>query len=82
MPLSAGERVSFPPGDAVGSIVIRTSERRLYFGLRGGRALRYTVGVGGAGREWRGLSAIAAKFLEPNWVPPAAIRADSPNLPA
>lgn len=79
---AAGQRVRFPAGDVVGSIVIHTAERRLYFVLRGGEALRYIVGVGRAGREWRGHSSIAAKFLEPNWVPPAAIRADSPNLPA
>ena len=79
---AAAEQVSATFAEPPGTVVIDTSERRLYLVERGGRALRYTVGVGRAGREWRGQSSIAAKFLEPNWVPPAAIRADSPNLPA
>ncbi len=79
---AAAEEVSATFAVPAGTVVIDTSERRLYLVERGGRALRYTVGVGRAGREWRGQSSIAAKFLEPNWVPPTAIRADSPNLPA
>jgi lipoprotein-anchoring transpeptidase ErfK/SrfK len=79
---AAAEEVNVAFTDPAGTVVISTSERRLYLVERGGRALRYTVGVGRAGRQWRGQSSIAAKFLEPNWVPPAAIRADSPNLPA
>ncbi|WP_131114247.1 L,D-transpeptidase [Lichenihabitans psoromatis] len=69
-------------GDATPStIVIRTGERRLYLILDGGRALRYTVGVGRVGRQWSGQSAIEEKFLRPNWAPPPAVRHDRPNLP-
>ena len=37
-------------GYAAGTIVIHTGERRLYYYLTGGRALRYPVGVGRAGK--------------------------------
>ena len=79
---AAAVRVNFDTADAVGTIVVRTSERRLYLVLAGGMALRYSVGVGRSGRQWEGASSIAAKFLEPNWVPPADIRRDRPSLPA
>jgi lipoprotein-anchoring transpeptidase ErfK/SrfK len=65
-----------------GTIVVRTSERQLYLVLEGGQALRYSVGVGRADRQWIGTTAIARKYLQPNWAPPAAIRRDSPDLPA
>lgn len=69
-------------GDARPStIVVRTSERRLYLVLDGGRALRYTVGVGRAGRQWAGQSVIDGKYVRPNWAPPQAVKHDRPNLP-
>lgn len=81
-PAAAAESVTFSgPGDP-GTIVVRTGERRLYLILADGRALRYPVGVGRAGRQWAGNSFIDAKFVEPNWAPPAAIRLEEPNLPA
>ena len=79
---AAPERVVFETSASKGSIVIETGARRLYLILGGGQALRYTVGVGRAGREWAGTSSINAKYLEPNWAPPAEIRRDRPNLPA
>ena len=79
---AAAVRVNFVTAEAAGTIVINTGERRLYLVLGGGQALRYPVGVGRTGRQWDGVSSIAEKYLEPNWVPPAAIREDRPNLPA
>jgi lipoprotein-anchoring transpeptidase ErfK/SrfK len=64
-----------------GTIVIRTSERRLYFYLNDGTALRYPVGVGRAGKQWAGNSYIDGKYVSPDWAPPAEIRHDKPNLP-
>lgn len=77
----AAETVAFEGTVATGTIVIKTSERRLYLVLPRGRALRYPIGVGRAGREWSGSSYIKAKFLRPNWAPPAEIRRDRPDLP-
>jgi lipoprotein-anchoring transpeptidase ErfK/SrfK len=82
-PLSAaaGEMVAFKSAAARGTIVVRTNERRLYLVLGRGRALRYVVGVGRAGRQWSGNSFIRGKHLRPNWSPPAAIRRDRPDMP-
>jgi lipoprotein-anchoring transpeptidase ErfK/SrfK len=80
--IAAAEEVVFAGDAAPGTIVVRTSERRLYLVLGQGRALRYPVGVGRAGWQWQGTSAIDGKYLNPNWAPPAAIRLEQPNLPA
>jgi lipoprotein-anchoring transpeptidase ErfK/SrfK len=80
--VASAARVGFETTASAGTIVVKTSERRLYLVLGHGEALRYTVGVGRAGREWAGSSSIGAKFLQPNWAPPAEIRKDKPGLPA
>jgi lipoprotein-anchoring transpeptidase ErfK/SrfK len=64
-----------------GTIVIRTHERRLYLYLGDGRALRYPVGVGKAGKQWSGASYINGKYLSPAWRPPADIRREKPGMP-
>ena len=79
---SAADTVTFTEDVSPGTIVIKTSERRLYLVLPRGRALRYPVGVGRVGRKWSGTSYIEAKFLRPNWAPPEEIRRDRPDLPA
>lgn len=79
---SAPDVVQFEGGMAAGTIVVRTSERRLYLVLGHGRALRYVVGVGRAGAQWSGTSRIDGMFIRPHWAPPAEIRRDRPNLPA
>ncbi|MDB5541270.1 MAG: L,D-transpeptidase [Devosia sp.] len=79
---TAVEVVVFTAEIAPGTIVIKTSLRKLYLVLGEGKALRYPVGVGRAGRQWVGSSFIEAKFLRPNWAPPAEIRRDRPELPA
>lgn len=56
---------------APGTIVVKTPERRLYFVLGGGKALRYKVGVGREGFQWSGTSHIVAKQEWPSWHPPA-----------
>jgi lipoprotein-anchoring transpeptidase ErfK/SrfK len=78
---TAQQVVSFE-GHRPGSIVIRTSERRLYLVLENGRALRYVVGVGKAGMQWSGRSVITGKYLRPDWEPPEDIRRANPRLPA
>jgi lipoprotein-anchoring transpeptidase ErfK/SrfK len=65
-----------------GSIVINTSERRLYYVLPGGRAYQYTVGVGRPGYEWYGEHDISRKAEWPDWRPPAEMRQRQPQLPA
>jgi lipoprotein-anchoring transpeptidase ErfK/SrfK len=64
-----------------GTIVIRTSERRLYLVVDDGVALRYPVGVGKKGKAWAGTAHIDGKYRNPAWAPPPAVRRDKPNLP-
>jgi lipoprotein-anchoring transpeptidase ErfK/SrfK len=82
-PANAGhETVTAADYYEAGTIVIRTNERRLYYYLGGGKALRYPVGVGRAGKQWSGTSYINGKYLSPAWRPPAEVRRDKPALPA
>ena len=66
---------------APGTIVVKTSERRLYLILESGRAMRYPVGVGKAGKQWSGTTKIDGKYLNPAWSPPSEVRRDKPYMP-
>src|SRR5215471_16957406 len=77
----AREIVAFS-GFAPGTIVVKTNERRLYYVLDGGRALRFPIGVGRSGKTWTGTARVEGKFVRPAWAPPELIRHDHPNLPA
>jgi lipoprotein-anchoring transpeptidase ErfK/SrfK len=80
-PAAAREIVPFDGGVAAGTIIVRTGERRLYLTLGQGRALKYPVGVGRAGRQWTGRAMIDSKRLRPAWGPPPDIKRDNPRLP-
>jgi lipoprotein-anchoring transpeptidase ErfK/SrfK len=81
-PAIAREMVAFStPGYSAGTIVVRTTERRLYLVLGNGQAIRYMVGVGRAGKQWAGVSRIDGKYLQPAWAPPAEVKRDNPRLP-
>ena len=82
LPAQARELVAFPFQEfSPGTIVIRTAERRLYFVLGNGHAIRYPVGVGRSGMQWTGRVKVEGKYLHPAWTPPPAVRRDSPSLP-
>jgi lipoprotein-anchoring transpeptidase ErfK/SrfK len=66
---------------APGTIVVKTHERRLYLILESGRAVRYPVGVGKAGKQWAGTTKIDGKYLNPAWSPPSEVRRDKPEMP-
>jgi lipoprotein-anchoring transpeptidase ErfK/SrfK len=66
---------------AAGTVVIKTNERRLYYVLGGGRAVRYPVGVGRAGKSWAGTSFISRKVIRPDWSPPSEVKRDKPRMP-
>lgn len=68
-------------GYSPGTVVIRTNERRLYYVVGNGRAVRYTVGVGRPNKQWTGQSMINGKYIKPAWSPPEEIRRDNPRLP-
>ena len=79
-PTQAREVVAFS-GYSPGTIVVKTSERRLYYVVDSGHAIRYPVGVGKAGKQWSGNSRIDGKYLNPAWAPPAEVKRDKPSLP-
>ena len=64
-----------------GTIVVKTSERKLYLVLGNGETRAYPVGVGKAGRSWTGRRLINAKYINPDWSPPAIIRRERPGIP-
>src|ERR1700746_1381490 len=80
--LAHGDRVSVNDSYTPGTIVIRTGERRLYYFVGAGEAIRYPVGVGRAGMQWSGTASINGKYIEPAWSAPASIRRDYRSLPS
>lgn len=76
----AREIVNFNEGSA-GTIVIKTSQRRLYYVIGGGKAIRYPVGVGRAGMQWQGSAFITSTRLKPAWSPPAMMIKENPRIP-
>lgn len=83
--LEAQEKASQPRFDAnkyeAGTIVVETSERKLHLVLGNGEVLTYPVGVGKAGKAWKGNGAIRGKYIAPAWSPPAAVKREKPWLP-
>jgi lipoprotein-anchoring transpeptidase ErfK/SrfK len=75
------EEVAFAGGHAPGTIIISTSERRLYFVLGNGRAMKYGVGVGRPGFSWAGVKSVTRKAEWPAWTPPAQMLKRRPDLP-
>ncbi|MBP0617437.1 L,D-transpeptidase [Jiella mangrovi] len=66
---------------APGSIVIKTSERKLYLLTGNGRALQYDIAVGKPSEQWFGTSWISMKRPKPTWIPTPDMRAKNPSLP-
>jgi lipoprotein-anchoring transpeptidase ErfK/SrfK len=76
------EIVSYQTKYKPGTIIVSTGERRLYFVLPDGQAIRYGIGVGREGFTWSGTHRITRKAEWPGWTPPAAMRKRVPGLPA
>jgi lipoprotein-anchoring transpeptidase ErfK/SrfK len=66
----AVETVAFTRDLPPGSVLVKTSERKLYFVLPGGVALQYPVGVGRDGYTWSGRNRVSRKAEWPAWRPP------------
>ena len=52
----ASEKVDYAGKASVGTVVVQTSERSLYFVTGKGQALKYPVGVGRSGQQWNSTS--------------------------
>jgi lipoprotein-anchoring transpeptidase ErfK/SrfK len=76
------EEVSYPSTRPAGTIVVNTGQRRLYYVLGGGKAIRYAVAVGMEGYAWSGVSTVSAKREWPDWTPTPDERKRFPTLPS
>src|SRR5579875_261392 len=75
------EVVAWDHGYKPGTVVISTSERRLYYVLPHGEAIRYGVGVGREGFTWSGIKKVSMKREWPDWTPPPEMLKRRPDLP-
>ena len=73
--------VDYPSKEKPGTIIVSTAERRLYYVLAGGRAVRYPVSVGKAGASWAGTASVDRKMEWPDWNPPKEMLVRKPELP-
>jgi lipoprotein-anchoring transpeptidase ErfK/SrfK len=79
--LARGDVVAVRDNYSAGTIVVHTSQRRLYLMLGSGQAIRYPIGVGRFGMQWSGTVQVDGKYIQPAWSPPASIKRAEPNLP-
>jgi lipoprotein-anchoring transpeptidase ErfK/SrfK len=75
------EIVALKTGEAPGTIIVNTAERRLYLVLENGKAMRYGVGVGRPGFAWAGEQKVSMMRQWPDWRPPAEMLKRRPDLP-
>jgi lipoprotein-anchoring transpeptidase ErfK/SrfK len=68
-------------GYAPGTVIVSTRERRLYYVLGNGQAIRYGVGVGREGFAWSGTKIVTMKREWPDWRPPPQMLRRRPDLP-
>lgn len=66
--------ISFKENHAKGTIIIDTSDRRLYHVTGKGKAMVYGIGVGRDGFTWQGKNRITRKAEWPGWTPPQVMR--------
>jgi lipoprotein-anchoring transpeptidase ErfK/SrfK len=73
--------VGYSGAEKPGTIIINTTERRLYYVLGDGRAMRYGIGVGRVGFTWKGVKTVTQKKEWPSWTPPPQMLKRRPDLP-
>jgi lipoprotein-anchoring transpeptidase ErfK/SrfK len=72
--------VNYDTSEKPGTIVVDTGRKFLYLVMADGKAMRYGIGVGREGFEWRGTARIAIKREWPTWTPPSAMIKRQPEL--
>jgi lipoprotein-anchoring transpeptidase ErfK/SrfK len=73
--------VYFDQSEEVGSIIIDTQGRKLYYVLPGKRAYQYPISVGREGFTWSGAERISRIVAWPSWTPPPEMHKRQPGLP-
>ncbi len=66
--------VAFNRNLPVGSVVVKTGERKLYLVMANGQAVQYPVGVGRDGFTWSGRNRVSRKAEWPDWRPPPVMK--------
>ena len=64
------EAVSYDGPYKSGTIIVNTGERRLYYVMDDGKAMKYGIGVGREGFTWSGTDHVSRKAEWPGWTPP------------
>lgn len=78
--MKSGRNAPNVRGILPGTILISTSERKLYLGLSKDEVRVYPVAVGRAGAQWKGTAVIGRKASNPTWHPTPRQRKKK-NLP-
>ena len=65
-----GDVVKFTRPYPMGAIVIVNDERRLYYVLGAGKAIRYPIAIGTTDEIWTGRTFVQSKIKDPVWKPP------------
>ncbi len=73
--------VFFRSNESPGTIVVHTAEKHLYVVQGNNRAIRYGIGVGRDGFQWKGLVSVVRKQEWPDWRPPPEMIQRQPYLP-
>ena len=74
------QMVRYDTAEQPGTIVIDTNEKFLYLVMPDGKAMRYGIGVGREGFEWKGTAKVALKREWPTWTPPREMIQRQPEL--
>lgn len=74
------EVVAYEGPYGANTIIVDTSERRLYYTLGNGKAIKYGVGVGREGFQWSGTNRVSRKAEWPSWTPPPQMIKRQPHL--
>lgn len=73
--------VYFAQNEEVGSIIIDTQARSLYYVLPDKKAYHYPISVGRDGFTWAGTERISRIAAWPSWTPPPEMHKRQPGLP-
>jgi lipoprotein-anchoring transpeptidase ErfK/SrfK len=68
-PRNVRQLVDYATSEKPGTIVVDTNARFIYLVQEGGKALRYGVGVGKEGLEFKGSATVNHKAQWPRWTP-------------
>lgn len=72
--------VKYETKEAPGTIIVDTKNKFLYHVEPDGKAMRYGIGVGREGFQWKGNTKVAMKREWPTWTPPAPMIKRQPEL--